>query len=411
MPKYKPTYEDQTVFIHLSAANQFQVKSFEFAIYHLLENDINTSLFESNWKNHTLGAPAYHPKIMLKVILMAYSMGITSSRTISQLCTDNTTFMILSGHSFPKKSKIAAFISSHPAEIESIFLQVLSVCYKEKLIGNQMFAIDGCKMPSNASKEWSGTMEEFSKKKKKLEKAIRYMIQKHQSDDTKNKAPDRYQAEQKQIAKLKGVNRKIKLFLRSNRDKPGKRKKAVKSNITDNESAKMKCAKGVIQGVNAVTVADAKHQIILGMQVFDSVDERSSLKPLIEQVRQRLQQFFPNQEILKKVQFLADSGFCSEANLRYLIEEEINSYIADRHFRKRDPRFKDALKNHSDRLKSQNRYSLDDFYFDPKINRCVCPMGNLLWLKSPMPWPKDFQPSDFRHMSKIVNLVESVKNV
>lgn len=203
-------------------------------------------------------------------------MGITSSRTISQLCTDNTTFMILSGHSFPKKSKIADFISSHPDEIESMFLQVLSVCYKEGLIGNKMFAIDGCKMPSKAAKEWSGTRADFTKKKKKLEKAIRYMIQKHQTDDTKNKKPDRYQEEQKQIAKLQLVNQKIKMFLKSHRDKPGKRKKAIKSNITDNESAKMKCAKGVIQGVNAITVADAKHQVVLGMQVFDSVDERPS---------------------------------------------------------------------------------------------------------------------------------------
>jgi hypothetical protein len=47
MPKYKPTYEDQSVFIHLSATNQFQVKSFEFAIYHLFENGIDTSIFES----------------------------------------------------------------------------------------------------------------------------------------------------------------------------------------------------------------------------------------------------------------------------------------------------------------------------------------------------------------------------
>jgi len=259
-----------------------------------------------------------------------------------------------------------------------------------------MFAIDGCKMPSNASKEWSGTRTDFTKKKKKLEKAIHYMIQKHQTDDSKNKVPDRYQAEQKQISKLKRVNRKIKMFLRSNRDKPGKRQKAVKSNITDNESAKMKCAKGVIQGVNAVTIADAKHQIILGMQVFDSVDERPSLKPLIEKVRVRLQQFFPNEEVLKKIQFLADSGFCNEATLKYLVEAEIDAYITDSQFRKRDPRFKNALKNHSNRLKPQNKYTLDNFYFDPKTNRCICPMGNPLWLKSPNAMAQGFPTIRFQ---------------
>lgn len=163
MPKYKTTYEDQTIFIHLSARNQFQVKSFEFAIHTLFENDIDTSIFESRLKNHTLGAPAYHPKVLLKIILMAYSMGITSSRTIDKLCQKHSTFMILSGHSFPKKSKIADFISSCPDEIEDIFVQVLAVCYQEGLIDCKMFAIDGCKMPSNASKEWSGTRLSRSK--------------------------------------------------------------------------------------------------------------------------------------------------------------------------------------------------------------------------------------------------------
>jgi transposase len=79
---------------------------------------------------------------------MAYSMGATSSRTIDKLCSDSTTFMVLSGFSQPKKSKIADFVSQLSDEIESIFVQVLAVCYEMGLIGVQMFAIDGCKLPS-----------------------------------------------------------------------------------------------------------------------------------------------------------------------------------------------------------------------------------------------------------------------
>ena len=321
MPRYKKIHENQLMFIGLSAKGQFEIESFEFAIHQLIEKEIDTSLFDHRYKNDHFGASAYHPKILLKIILLAYAKGITSSRVIQSLCEDNFAFITLAGGLQPKKSKIADFVRILPQEIESVFTQVLCVCYQMGLIGNRMFAIDGCKMPSNASKEWSGDKADFTKKKNKLEKAIRYMIQKHQAEDTKNKAPNRYEDERKQIEKLIKTNRKIKTFLRSHKDKPGKRQKTVKSNITDNESAKMKCAKGVIQGVNAVTVADAKHQVVLGMQVFDSVDECFFLKPLIEQVRVRLQRFFPDQDVLKMIQFLADSGFCNEVNLKYLVEE------------------------------------------------------------------------------------------
>ncbi len=222
------------------------------------------------------------------------------------------------------------------------------------------------------------------------------MVKKHQFEDTKKIAPDRYLAEQKQIDKLIRINRKIKTFLQTTKDKPGKRQKAVQSNITDNESAKMKCAKGVIQGVNAVTLADAKHQIILAAEVFDSVDERPTLKPLVDQVRNRLRELFSDQDVLKMIHFLADSGFCNEHNLRYLLEEGIDAYVADGQFRKRDPRFKDARQNHQPKRKFKKKFTWEDFYYDSKTKSCVCPMGNSLWLKSPNAMAQGFPTVRFQ---------------
>jgi hypothetical protein len=53
--------------------------------------------------------------------------------------------------------------------VKDLFAQVLLKCYALGLIGGELFAIDGCKLPSNAAKEWSGTLEELGKKKKDLE--------------------------------------------------------------------------------------------------------------------------------------------------------------------------------------------------------------------------------------------------
>ena len=72
--------------------------------------------------------------------------------------------MALSADSRPHFTTIAEFISSVDKEIVSLFLEVLLVCDEQEVIGREMFAIDGCKMPSNASVTWSGTGRIFKEK-------------------------------------------------------------------------------------------------------------------------------------------------------------------------------------------------------------------------------------------------------
>ena len=83
----------------------------------------------------------------------------------------------------PRFTSIASFVSRYPDAIEAVFEQVLLVCDQQGLLGNELFAIDGCKMPSNASKEHSGTFSELDKKRKKLRKRIRQCLKEHQRLD------------------------------------------------------------------------------------------------------------------------------------------------------------------------------------------------------------------------------------
>ena len=114
--------------------------------------------------------------------------------------------------------------------------------------------IDGCKMPSNASKEHSGTHAEFAKKQKKINRAVRRLLAKHREEDAsgQDKNHTRRAAEKKNIASLRKASRRIKKFCAATEDRKGLKGKVVKSNITDNESAKMLTSHGVIQGYNGV---------------------------------------------------------------------------------------------------------------------------------------------------------------
>ncbi|MBT6501320.1 MAG: transposase, partial [Deltaproteobacteria bacterium] len=96
MPRYKPTNFDQITMIPVDFKSQLSPGTFGYTLDYLIENKLDLSIFDHRYKNDETGAPAYSPKILLKVILMAYSRGVTSSRDIERRCQENIIFMALS---------------------------------------------------------------------------------------------------------------------------------------------------------------------------------------------------------------------------------------------------------------------------------------------------------------------------
>ncbi|WP_067620684.1 hypothetical protein [Dissulfuribacter thermophilus] len=112
-----------------------------------------------------------------------------------------------------------------------MFRDILLVCDEMGLVGKEMFALDGCKLPSNASKEWSGTRADIEKKCKKLEHAIQAMIEKHRELDQKETDHELISREKKYIETLKKQVKKIRDWMDNNDDKPGRGGGIRKSNI------------------------------------------------------------------------------------------------------------------------------------------------------------------------------------
>jgi hypothetical protein len=278
----------------------------------------------------------------------------------------------------PHFTTLADFISRSPESIADLFSQVVLMCDQLGLIGKEMFAIDGCKLPSNASKEWSGTHAELRKKKQKIDRAVRRMLQRHREQDTAEQQPDIHEREVQQIEKLREVSRKLKRFLETEQERTGVSGAVVKSNVTDNESAKMKTSHGVIQGYTGVAAVDSKHQVVVHAEAFGQGQEHGLLKPVLEGIKDTL-----DQRSLKNTNITADAGYHNREMLEYLEAEKVDGYIADTGFRARDPRFKDYKepeeRNHR---KEKERFSQDDFTIDLKKQTCRCPAGKELWLKA-----------------------------
>jgi len=271
MAKYKKYSYSQARFIPVHFDKQIMPKTFEYTLNHLIDKEIDLSLFDNRYENDETGAPAYDPAILLKIILFAYSRGIVSSRKIARCCEENIIFMALSADTRPHFTTIASFVSSMQPEVLKLFRDVLLICDEMKLIGKDMFAIDGCKLPSNASKEHSGTKAEFVKKKRKMERDIRRILKKHRKTDIEQKDVDVVEKEKQYIQSLRKQIKKISDWLDDNDDKPGKTGKPRKSNITDNDSAKMKTSHGVVQGYDGVAAVDSKRQVIVHAEAYEGM--------------------------------------------------------------------------------------------------------------------------------------------
>ena len=390
MPKFIPYDYDQSSMVVINFKDQLQPGTFEHAVHYLINEKLDLSIFYPNYNNNEGGRPAYDPAILLKIILFAYSKGITSSREIQWCCETNILFKALSCDTVPHFTTIASFVSGHASEIENLFEQILLICHEQGLLGNELFAIDGCKMSSNAAKEWSGTFKELEEKRAKIKRLINHHITEHKKiDKNESLGAERTKRAEKAIETLSKAQDKIDKFLKTSNPRmgQGKRIKEVKSNITDNQSAKMTTSKGTIQGYNGVATVDKKHQIIIDAQAFGEGQEHHTLKPVLESIKDRYHRLDIRKNLYSgryQVTVTADTGFANEQNMQYLHNNKIDAYIPDNQFRSRDPRFQDQKKKygkrHQEKPKSERRKVIPatEFRFDPTAMTCDCPGGERL---------------------------------
>jgi hypothetical protein len=210
------------------------------------------------------------------------------------------------------------------------------------------------------------------------------MLQRHHEQDMAEQHPDVYEREREQIRKLRAASRKIKHFIETEDERTGVSGGVVKSNITDNESAKMKTSKGVIQGYTGVAAVDSANQIVVHAEAYGQGQEHGLIKPMLESISETFNQSGrKTQRALKKTKLTADAGYHNEATLNYLEAEKIDAYIADTGFRSRDPRFKDHKEaKERNRRQRKQRFTQSEFRIDREKQTCQCPVGNTMWLKA-----------------------------
>ena len=137
MARFKHYDYNQTSMVVINYQDQLQPGSFEYALHYLVSEKLDLSAFHQPYRNDSEGRPAYDPAILLKIILFAYSKGITSSREVQWCCETNIIFKALSCDTVPHFTTLAHFVSSQPQAIEDLFDQQGLLGRPSSVIGNK----------------------------------------------------------------------------------------------------------------------------------------------------------------------------------------------------------------------------------------------------------------------------------
>ena len=129
MPRFKTVHRGLKL-LPIDFDKQLLPGTFEHALCYLVDHELDLADFHSRYRNSTEGAPAYDPAVLLKIVLLAYSRGIISSRQMEAACRDHVLFMAISGDSQPHFTTLAHFVSSMGDLAAKLFaVTVLAACH------------------------------------------------------------------------------------------------------------------------------------------------------------------------------------------------------------------------------------------------------------------------------------------
>ncbi len=169
----------------------------------IIENHIDMSEIYSNYSD--LGRPAFHPKLMLKVLLYSYTEGVLSCRNMYKNVKHRADYKYLTGGEVPDFRTLNVFRKLNLEELPKIFTQVVCLCYELDMIDLENLAIDGEKIQANASYKKSYNKERIEKRYKKVKEGIEKLLSKDLEElDAKFK-----EKEEKRISKLEKEKKKL----------------------------------------------------------------------------------------------------------------------------------------------------------------------------------------------------------
>ena len=306
------------------------------------------------------GYPAYHPEMMVALLIYAYCVGVASSRKIEKATYELIPFRVLTVDQHPDHDTIAEFRGRHLEALAALFVQVLQLCQKAGLVKLGHVSLDGTKVRANASKHKAMSYARMEKSVVELEAEVKRLMTEAEATDEMedgqygqgrrgDELPEELRFKQGRLLKIKEakevLEREAREQARQERldqekkrqdreasgDHRGRQPKApsenpngkAQYNFTDPESRIMKDSgtKSFEQSYNCQAAVDGHGQVIVATRVSQEANDKGELKPLVERLKANLKGAKPER-------VTTDNGYFSEENVAYLAQEQIDGYVA-----------------------------------------------------------------------------------
>lgn len=327
------------------------------------------------------GHPAYHPRILLKLLLMGMLDRIRSSRKLARNARENVVYMYLAEKLTPDFRTLSDFRKNNPDLIKNVFKHTVTLAKKEGMLDLSHFATDGTKLKANASSRRVFTKEELDFLSHFIDNELdNWAKQDALEDDFFGEIRG---SDQLPKADKKRIKSAVKHYIEEMKVKGDEFKKSIKSKFeiaksefetheinkvstTDPESRFMLSKKGNLElSYNAQITTDS-NGIIIANDVCDSSSDIYQLKPMVIQTEQNLEM------IPEKIKWSFDKGYYESNNIKFLADKRIDGYI---------PR--------QDK-KSKNPYDKNNFFYNKQKDEYVCPeKKSLIFFKDHYDKPKN----------------------
>ena len=291
------------------------------------------------------GQPPYDPRLMTKLLVYGYCIGVFSSRKIRKRLEEDVPFRVLAAGNAPDFRTISDFRKIHLEALSGLFEQVLAMALEAGAMKLGRVSLDGTKIKANASKHKAMSYGRMKEKEQQLKDEVKQLLEqaeaadaeedeRHGRDRRGDELPEELSRRESRIAKIKQAKKVLEQRARDKAAAEGKSAEEVNKtkpgdkdqyNFTDPESRIMMGADGFVQGFNAQAAVEPTMQLIVAQQVTQAVNDKEQLIPMVGVIEQQSGQ--------RPAAILADNGYCSDKNLEFLEsadepENKIEGFIA-----------------------------------------------------------------------------------
>lgn len=312
------------------------------------------------------GCSAYNPTMLLKVIFYSYAVGIRSSRKIAKKLEEDVIFMWLSGNQKPDFRTISDFRKDRLNHLKRTFAQIVVICKNLGMIKVGTVSIDSTAIKANASAKKTRNKEQLYKELKEIEKEMKKALQEAIIQDERedeifgedkrgDEIPKNLQNKEVRIEKIRKVKEKLKRA-----QKIIEKENLVKINTTDPEAkfVRLKSNKKKPGFNNHIAT---ENQVIITYKTTDQAADYPEFQNIVKEVKENTGQ--------KPIRLLTDSAYCSQDNLQYVEDEEIDGYMPDSI---------KVAKESKEENKYQSKFNKENFKYSKEDDIYICPAGKKL---------------------------------